>query len=355
MKNNRQQDSKNVHPNFYGANFEKAAAFSTEYLGIANALKMDSLQVIAGSFESAMSRLRAMAKLPARAAIASGALVAGVVSVLQTLQSGNPEKTLGQVLDEIKAEIDGESWKERLEACEKSGIDPLDELERILPGTAAIRDFISGFPDMLEQNVPMVSRAISTTKFPSTSEGLHALHVAQITGSWTAFETLAGDVWIAAVNARPRGLVAGMKPESKEDGTKWMSFDTLRKHRFDLTAVMGNVLAESKKVSFRTLDEIRKSYKIAFNGTVEIVNSISGRDLDALHAVRNAIVHRGGYVDKMFRDRMERDPYWSQFQVGDELPIDGEKAASLTDTSIKAAVGLIRIVDNWVLTNPDSI
>jgi hypothetical protein len=51
----------------------------------------------------------------------------------------------------------------------------------------------------------------------SSSGGLEALLFAQILGTWTAFETMAGDLWETAINLHPAGL-AELKGTKKRLG-----------------------------------------------------------------------------------------------------------------------------------------
>ena len=123
-----------------------------------------------------------------------------------------------------------------------------------------------------------------------------------ITATWTIFETLAGDLWEAAMNGHPSGLsdLHG-KPSSSSGQTEGKSIplSQLEKYRYDLTDVMGTVLRE--KFNFTVLDSVRDAYSMAFHKhSKKIEAAIMDKSLDALNKVRNLIVHKAGIVDKRY-------------------------------------------------------
>jgi hypothetical protein len=336
-----------VRGDHYGSEFEKAANFTNSYLGIADALKTESLRPVAEAFERNLNRMRTMAMLPGRlalgASIGGGAVslmvqaaVAGKNIIQRIMQSPTPE-TGAQIGEEISLVFRQKiaEWDSQIGAITIDGKTKEESITQI--------------KDVFERMHPGVASAIAKLNIDVIREALHALLFAQVTGSWTAFETLASDLWIATVNERPRNLVSKMRPKNKDEESKWVSLNVLCRYDFDLTGRMGSVLAESKKVSFKMLEDIRKAYRAIFSENSSINVAIAGVDLECLHAVRNVIVHRGGFADAMFCERVTRIPYWGGFNVGDELVLDGETVANLTNAAVNGGLGLLREVDEWLV------
>ena len=62
--------------------------------------------------------------------------------------------------------------------------------------------------------------ALIVMAIAAVSEGIKGLLSGVLVGSWTAFETLATDVWVEAVNQRPMssGVSAWMSPQDYVEG-----------------------------------------------------------------------------------------------------------------------------------------
>ncbi|HEY4311925.1 MAG TPA: hypothetical protein VGN12_20930 [Pirellulales bacterium] len=335
----------NVESRSSDRQFEKAASFATDYVGLAGGLRNVSLRPVAEAFERNVNRLRTMAKFPGRVSLASG--IAGI-AFFQLIKSLSKVPGLIEAVStnpntpETNAILQS-ALQERLE-----NVGTFRELLDFLPIQESVDKATVGFESMH----PQISAMISQFSTSAISDALHALLAAQIIGSWTAFETLVGDLWIVAVNECPRELVKRMAPSGKEEASKWLPFRLLMKHHFDLRRTMGNVLVESRKVSFKTLDDIRSAYRSIFRGDA-VMGAIDNRGLDILHAVRNALVHRSGFVDDAFKERMKGFDSWGEMQVGAEIELSGAIAADLTGASITSATTMMTEVDNWITTNPD--
>jgi hypothetical protein len=157
------------------------------------------------------------------------------------------------------------------------------------------------------------------------------LMVLQVVSAWTAFETLAGDLWEAALNLHPQilALLRGTSgriekqartkgqcesrevpgdegegdtddgDEDKASGRKASleAINRLTKGAYDLSGMMGTLLR--REFSFRSLYGIRTAYSCAFDqrkrkAQVKAIDAaLSDLSLYALSRVRNLIVHRG--------------------------------------------------------------
>lgn len=180
--------------------------------------------------------------------------------------------------------------------------------------------------------------------------GADAWLAAQISGVWTAFEALAEDIWIAAVNAHPRGL-AELKGARKGGGEdKKVDLSMLQRFDYDLSKNMGLVL--SKRYSFDRLDDMRRAYDEArFEGEISIPDILKERSLDVLSLTRHLIVHNGGLVDEAFLRRKTDLLPELIVDVGEPLPLNGEIVAALISPVIQLGWNLIMAIDQWLLKN----
>jgi hypothetical protein len=95
------------------------------------------------------------------------------------------------------------------------------------------------------------------TANPNATE-VYSLFCSYVTGMWTIFETLAGDLWEAALNTKPDLLAQlkgksnrlrkskpglfDFKPEPENLGGKFVRLDQILYFRWDLTKSMGALL-----------------------------------------------------------------------------------------------------------------
>lgn len=182
------------------------------------------------------------------------------------------------------------------------------------------------------------------------SSGAEAWMSAQITGVWTAFESMAEELWRIALNLHPEGLseLKGGKRGSSEDKKIDMSF--LHRHSYDLSDKMGDVLCE--RYSFDKLEDIRKAYRDAFYCDEDKINAvIEDRSLDAISLTRHAIVHNGGIIDEKFLRRKADLPAGILGEAGKPLPLDGLVVRTLIVPVISKGWQLIESVDQWLDTH----
>jgi hypothetical protein len=195
---------------------------------------------------------------------------------------------------------------------------------------------------------------------PPTFVGLDHLFSAYLTGAWTAFETLCGDLWEAALNAHPHGLAhlngsrwgKGRKRDSvdtkpKTDGpSKSVALDDIASLGFDVRTNMGTLLR--RRYSFQRLSDIRDNYGLAFDKHYsEIRKALMDKSIDALTLVRNIIVHRGGSADQEY---MSQRLALNLPLAGLNRPIilDGESVVGLIEPVMTSAKKILAGVDSWV-------
>jgi hypothetical protein len=193
-----------------------------------------------------------------------------------------------------------------------------------------------------------------------------------ITGAWTAFESLAGDLWEQALNANPnrfaslqgtvnriekivdrkrRGKTIELElPKRRKAAEASKAVGLVAMHKltsgdFNLSERMGTLLRD--EVSFARLDDIRGAYSIAFHGskcrTIDI--ALGCLALDALSAVRNLIVHRAAIGDQEYLDNTIGVPGAPRVALNEPLKLDGQIVRDLVAPVLQRAVGLIRAAD----------
>ncbi len=163
-------------------------------------------------------------------------------------------------------------------------------------------------------------------------------------GVWTAFETLAGDLWEAALNAHPR-ILSDLK-----SGEKTVPINQVQRFGYDLREKMGTILR--KKYSFDRLDGIREGFEDAFSVDAEKIRAaLSVKALDVLSALRNAIVHKAAIADSEYLSRAKSLPL-PQLSVGDKILLDGDLIVPPMKEAIKAGDDLLFAVDEWITQHP---
>jgi hypothetical protein len=177
-------------------------------------------------------------------------------------------------------------------------------------------------------------------------EGLLA---SMLTGTWTALETLAGDLWEAAVNVYPDCMFEQPKPGSKtprkKPQSKLVELWDIRSQGYDLRGKVGTVLKES--VNFTNLDEMRKAYRRVFHDK-KINALLKNNAIDILQLVRNILVHKAGVVDAEFVRRADGVPDLQGLTPGSVIALNGEFVALKVSSIIACAVSLIGAVNSWI-------
>ncbi|HEV8070354.1 MAG TPA: hypothetical protein VGP76_21750 [Planctomycetaceae bacterium] len=200
-------------------------------------------------------------------------------------------------------------------------------------------------------------------------EGLMA---SMLIGTWTAFETLASDLWEEALNCHPQALAAlsgdpsswqndnsseGKRDEQKSgggSGDKSLSLGLIQGHITDLFQQLGTLLRY--RYSFQTLPVIRKAYGQAFSKDFEEIRGILvDTSFDHLAGTRNILVHRAGKADSKFQSQTRDCAHFSQIQDGDLVVLNGIIVADIMSKAITQAVKLLIAVDKWICDHPQDV
>jgi hypothetical protein len=197
------------------------------------------------------------------------------------------------------------------------------------------------------------------------SLGFEAMLAAYLTGTWTVFETLTGDLWETAVNAYPSRLahlngIANRLSKGRSlerdrtsskratDEIKSIPLNLVQAYRFDLRNKMGTLLRE-QRFEFSRLEDIRRAYALAFDeDSKEIDEALTDQAIDALRIVRNVIVHQGGIADANYvklASAMNLPPAALRRQI----LLDGAKVVEMISPVISCASRLLGAVDEWLV------
>ena len=222
-------------------------------------------------------------------------------------------------------------------------------------------------PDPIHGMVAAFTTLSQTADVPEYTRGLEAWLSAFVVGTWTAFETLAGDLWEAALNLHPHKLAdlkgsqkriirkVGGKPESTpqreltaraEEG-KVVALQYLQKYNYDLSSKMGTALKD--RFRFDTLESLRIAYAAAFCQDYDRIDDLlANKEIDALALIRNLLVHKGGVADQRYLDRASGLPNCPVADLWNPLHLDGEIVADVVSPVVRCGRDLIDAVDTWV-------
>lgn len=175
------------------------------------------------------------------------------------------------------------------------------------------------------------------------ARGIEAVLSAMITGAWAAFETLAIDLWIEALNKHPVPLATKFSKLSKD---KSITLAALAQHNFDIAGKVGQILHDTRKVNLETFDSLKLAYHSAFGDKATAVFTKYKRLFIAERA-RHLLAHRSGNVDKKFAREMKSVKELGKLVPGKMLPLTGHWVAGNVDVCIRAGVELLNFVDEW--------
>jgi hypothetical protein len=188
-------------------------------------------------------------------------------------------------------------------------------------------------------------------------EGFNTLMSAQLVLAWTAFETLAGDLWEEAINFHPQTLATRASELLKDPATKGIQEPSLpilylSEHDFNLEKKMGTAIRVHRGNPFQSLDSIANTYQTTFpKGWVNDQNFWKDTGVRSAFLLRNLIVHRAGVVDEEFRKKSKPYAKLQGFKVEERFYLDGELLSELVLSLLDFAHRLIQSVDKWIKAN----
>jgi hypothetical protein len=198
--------------------------------------------------------------------------------------------------------------------------------------------------------------------------GLEAMLSSVVTGMWTAFETMAGDLWEASLNVHPEGLAelkgkrkrlskgadaessfSEARDETEPANLKSVPLNEILRHRFKIEDKMGTVLRTQRR--FDHLVGIKEAYAIAFHKKAERIDEpLQHEGIEALNALRNLIVHRSGIVDQTYAKKAAALGIPTA-PIGSAIALDGQIVRDLMVNAIVPSYELMVAVDDWIREN----
>jgi len=255
----------------------------------------------------------------------------------------------------------------RASALHRTGSDPMALLDKMTDAQEALASSI--FTDMLKkiQEAPggvfqhtwrvgnshlksLLQAEIEGKEPPYKIVAVEAVLAAIITASYGALETLAEDIWIAALNRHP--LLAKNFMEANKD--KKLDMLATFGDGLDLTHRMGSMLVKTRKVQFQTFYDFKNAYEQSV--PKEIADPLFSDCSGVLLAekVRHLIAHRGGIVDAKFKQEMGdfSGSGYDEIKVGEQLRFDGPIVALHLESCLDMGRAIILAVDEWSCTAP---
>jgi hypothetical protein len=180
---------------------------------------------------------------------------------------------------------------------------------------------------------------------PRVRTSCHALLSSSAALAWAVHESLAKDVWVAALNARPTLISEKVFRSAPSDPSgellnRTVAVGLLAKYGFDLTRSMGSLLAP--KYDFTSASGIGRAYRDAF-GEAPILTHLTRPELVTLEATRHLIVHRAGIVDDEYRRRTN-----SERPLGCLLDLNLPTVAPWLKAVFETGIAVVSFVDGWL-------
>jgi hypothetical protein len=185
---------------------------------------------------------------------------------------------------------------------------------------------------------------LSLIRNPKVWRGCESIIVGVLTGMWTVFEVLAGDLWAGAIAAKPRTFshLEAQAPKQHSSISYAQS----------IVSQLSGITLE-KKYKFASLLEIRKAYHDAFDkNNTDVLAAIDNVQLDTIALVRNAFIHSAGTIDDKFAEQAQKIPSLSSLASGKEFLADGRLLEGVVAPAVDVCVDLCESVDKWLVNHP---
>lgn len=156
---------------------------------------------------------------------------------------------------------------------------------------------------------------------------------------WTAFECLARDLWVNALNNSSVSVAhkAFNCLEREDAARKSVSISELAKHGFDIRQKVGSIL--EAKLVFTDFPSIQKAFRIIDEKAV-VSTSDDERQLFLLEKARHLIVHRAGYVDQKYKSETS-----TSAAIGSRISIDPAQLTSWFEAVVRTGSSMISLVE----------
>lgn len=178
--------------------------------------------------------------------------------------------------------------------------------------------------------------------------GLLAILSSCVTIAWTAFESLAGDLWEEALNCHPVYL-SQLKGRPKGKDPLKLNADCVHRYKYDLSNVMGTI--SRGRYKFSNISDAKTAYREAFAKDFPNLDALIPPRMEVVECVRNLLVHRAGIIDQDFLNRMKSQPDFKAMNPGEELVVTGSVTGVFLADTVNSGVALFQAVDDWIATH----
>jgi hypothetical protein len=305
-----------------------------------------NLESVSSSFRVNILRVRLLMLLPTS--------ISGAMQVTQRAQDIAEFDTTGRLVNEsdFPADMIAQIEKRRVELLDAE----IDKMNQTL-GT------VLNDANAMDYHLKHARALKGLAESPLAAMGFVELLAAHVTGTWTAIESMFGDLWEAALNGHPKTLAAlrgkpkrigGTDPKSTEQRSeqdKSVPLTLIEMSNFDLRCSMGTIFRRQRRFEFTRLSSVREAYSCAFSEkSGRIDAALSSKSFDALSAVRNVLVHRGGRADAEYVRQSSYLPIPTA-PLGQPVRLNGEHVAELISRAITSSKTLLIAVDDWLDQN----
>jgi hypothetical protein len=307
-------------------------------------LRNTSLEEVAVSFRASIATVRFMMSLPTT--------IAGAMAHTQRAHDLAEFLVTGQLGGTVSPDNKKRSDARAIEILQETARQDLKRRE-------------SGDWDkyVLDYHLRGATALAGLTETPYGAYGFIPMFSGYITGTWTAIETMLGDLWevalnahpkkLAALNGKPRPLASGATKQPKMSGDQDKKFDLnlAAKYDFDLRTCMGTIFRFERRFEFTRLSGAREAYMRAFSEKSSKVDAaINSKSLDNLSAVRNVFLHKGGEADDEYV-RLQTHLAIPKSSKGEKIKLNGQNTSDLIKPAITSSRSLMIAVDDWIHDN----
>jgi hypothetical protein len=333
-------------------------------------LKCDRLQPIAKAFSRNIDRIDSLISMPSAIAYWAGFLGSYYASAIHRI-TGTQFEYEARITPEQNTEI------------------MLDVTARMTPTLKKFVENPGPFIGLVREEGDNNVAALNDHLGGAFSGAIESILSTVIVGTWTAFEVMSADLWIASVNESPDPLASltgdadrisdlnrGAKKgnvatpdnqeeidddildrlsESSDKTIKIGEMHRVTRGRFDLSQHMGDLLSQTVHAELSGLKKIRSAYSKAFTEKAKRVRPnkideiLADKRLDVLYAVRNLMVHAGGICDDDYIDAIASISGAPKIDKGLPIKLDGESTCSLSGPVVGLASNLLKGVDRWLI------
>jgi len=152
---------------------------------------------------------------------------------------------------------------------------------------------------------------------------------------------LACDIWVCAVN-KHTSLADNWTEKNKD---KQLTMKDISGHGWDLSKNVGTILHRTQKISFQSLKDVKVGFSQAFNG--ELDDIFQNEALIKAEKIRHLFAHRGGLIDRKFKDEMSSFDDCKELVIGERLRLTGPVVGSFMDACIGSGTILVLAADRW--------